>query len=270
MTVNEKIFYRQICEKDKQDLKELHEELFPIRYLDSFYEDAVRSKGLHGRDMFTSIAVLHEESGHEKLIGFVLAQLIATDSCEDSGMFGGKEPQEVLYILTIGLRKEFRRGGHGRRLVDKCVEYACTTPSCGAVYLHVIHYNSSAIQFYEKIGFEFIMELSQFYNIDSVFHSSYLYAIYINGYCAPLRVRYWNNSRRSIARWWAWCCTARPLMQTVCRVLGQFGLQLDCPVCLLSICYFKKMHPKALPVSSETNVESALSIAEEDRILKVL
>lgn len=267
-STSELVFYRPICENDKKELKELHEELFPIRYLDTFYDDAVKSKGLHGRDLFTSIAIVNDENGNEKLVGFILAQLITTNRCEDTGMFEGNEPQDVCYILTIGLRKSYRRGGHGRRLVEKCVEYASNSPTCGAVYLHVIHYNKSAVQFYEKIGFEFIKELSEFYSIDSAFHSSYLYALYVNGYTAPLAVRYWNSFRRSIVRNWTWSCHCRPLLQSVCRCVGIFGLSLDCPASVLSLCYFKKLHQKT--GTSDPSSDSTANSTEEDYILKVL
>ena len=47
--------YREIRPSDYHVIKELHEEFFPVRYLDQFYEDVVEGKGIGGDDLCTIV-----------------------------------------------------------------------------------------------------------------------------------------------------------------------------------------------------------------------
>lgn len=58
-----------------------------------------------------------------------------------------------LEISRIYLKKEFQGAGHGRVLLERCVEEA-ERLSCDAVWLSVWTHNENAIAFYEKMGFE--------------------------------------------------------------------------------------------------------------------
>ena len=140
--VTNAVHFRGIHESDKWAIKAMHEDLFPIRYSDTFYDDVCSGKGLNGRDLFSSIITINID-GKDIIIGFILAQFGATDQAEDTGLFGStNEPKEVLYILTLGLRQSYRREGYGSRLIDKCIEYARRNPLCGAVSnlkYHAIH-----------------------------------------------------------------------------------------------------------------------------------
>ena len=127
--------FRPLRSGDFAELKKLHEELFPVRYLDSFYEVAVRGVGLDGRQLFTVAAVTFDK-GQEVIAGFILAQFLNynRNSTETTGLFDtDSEPLEVCYILTLGLRDIYRRIGLGSRLVQFCVQYAMKNVSCGAV-----------------------------------------------------------------------------------------------------------------------------------------
>ncbi len=62
--------------------------------------------------------------------------------------------------MTLGSIPEFRRMGLASVLVDSAVNYAETSPDCGAVFLHVIHYNTAAIKLYERNRFHFFKELT--------------------------------------------------------------------------------------------------------------
>lgn len=52
----------------------------------------------------------------------------------------------------------------------------CTNCNCETAYLHVIIKNDAAIRFYEKLGFQRLREIADYYTIDDEKHNCYLYA----------------------------------------------------------------------------------------------
>ena len=154
-SVIDRLKLRTIKEDDFFEIKELHEELFPVRYGDAFYQDAVRGLGMGGGELFTLLAI-----DNERIVGFIFAQVIITQRNEDKDLFlSGMESPEICYILTLGVKQEYRRAGLAHILVSKCIDFAKSNKSCGLVFLHVIHYNYAAINFYEKNRFERVREL---------------------------------------------------------------------------------------------------------------
>jgi ribosomal protein S18 acetylase RimI-like enzyme len=115
----------------------------------------------------------------QRIIGFVLAQFVDIDSVDEKYLIGShptgppsththtRTPTnttsnvctELCYILTIGVRPQYAKLGLASKLLEGCVEYGRRSRSCGAIYLHVIHYNMPAINFYEKNQFEFFKEI---------------------------------------------------------------------------------------------------------------
>lgn len=180
----DEIIFRSICEDDFAELKSLHEECFPIKYNDSFFINSCKEIGVNGGQLITIIAV-SKNSG--LIIGFVLAQFFLIDDCDDKDIIHiNPIVKEVLYILTLGLKYEYRRLGLATILINKLLEYGTKNKSCGAVYLHVIDYNKAALKFYEKNKFEFFREINSFYIIDKKYYTALLYIYYINGNGAPL------------------------------------------------------------------------------------
>jgi len=184
------ISFRPVEPRDHDILKSLHNDLFPVKYSDNFFTEAVQGRGIKGGKLFTSIAVLNNNEG-EEVVGFIMCQFIASSSCDDAAdLFdAGSEPGEVLYILTLGLSRSHRRCGLGSALLQMCVEHANVNRFCGAVYLHVIGYNLPAQRFYEKNGFIFVQEIPDFYRIHGRGYCSHMYALYLNDYCPPLWYR---------------------------------------------------------------------------------
>lgn len=182
-----KPYFRPIQESDYQQIKALHEEFFPVRYSDSFFLDVCKGKGLHDGPLFSRIAV---NSYTHEIVGFVLAQILPyPDRCDDSDLFAiGQNPKNVCYILTLGMRPAYRRFGIATLLMENCMDYAKNN-NCGAVYLHVINYNKTALNFYERNDFTQLKTLSGFYRIDGVDHTAYLYIYYLNGFCPPMMKR---------------------------------------------------------------------------------
>jgi len=88
---------------------------------------------------------------------------------------------QMFYIMTLGTSREFRRIGLGSLLVKRVIDLVERTHDCGALYLHVITYNKTAMKFYERLGFMFIKEIKDYYTINSVNFDCYLFARYFHG-----------------------------------------------------------------------------------------
>jgi ribosomal protein S18 acetylase RimI-like enzyme len=87
----------------------------------------------------------------------------------------------MFYIMTLGSSEKFRGRGLGSKLINECINICEQVPSCGVIYLHVITYNSTAIRFYERLGFHRIKEIKDYYTIHNESYNCYLYAKFVNG-----------------------------------------------------------------------------------------
>ena len=167
------VHFREIEENDFLEIKALHRECFPVQYEDSFFHNACKRLGVRNAPLISVIAVECESS---KVIGCILAQFNKVGKIDDKNLFADSyEPaREVLYILTLGLTHEYRRSGLGTRLLQFAMENARNNACCGAIYLHVIHYNEAAIRFYERNDFMFFRSLDEFYSIGESYFMAYL------------------------------------------------------------------------------------------------
>lgn len=188
------IIFRGVERDDVQELKDLHMECFPIQYDDIFFENICNGKGFKNASLYTQVAVELESS---TIVGCILGQFSKSTKCEDNGFFSELKNQakDVFYVLTLGLRNEYRRSGLGTALLLESLNYAKKNNDCGAVYLHVIHYNKAAMKFYEKNGFIFLRELDEFYVIEKIQHSAYVYILYMNGFGPPLLTKIFQKAK---------------------------------------------------------------------------
>lgn len=69
------------------------------------------------------------------------------------------EYPEMFYIMTLGTSTQFRRVGLGSILVNRVVDMIKSKQECGALYLHVITYNTTAIKLYERLGFSRVKKI---------------------------------------------------------------------------------------------------------------
>ncbi|KAH7415000.1 hypothetical protein KP509_14G022800 [Ceratopteris richardii] len=180
-----KIAYRPIRPSDLYVLKELHEALFPVKYETEFF-----LKVVHGVEIISWAAVDTSRPGPlcDEIIGFITTRVVSTADVDASGMLGfefTKSEKDLVYILTLGVIKSYRKLGIATSLIQRVLEYAETIPTCRAVYLHVILYNLSAINFYEKNSFRCLQRLHNFYIINEQTYDAYLYIYYVNGGRAP-------------------------------------------------------------------------------------
>jgi len=159
--------YRVVRTSDAAQLKSLHDELFPIKYNDKFYEDACKNVGINGGELYCIVVmicdsscdivptILSDQSNNgdgitsesatmkdnnsnvnDKMVGFILAQYLPATNCGDNDLFNSilyTLPEEVFYILTIGVISEYRCRSIGSTLLRMANEYALLNPKCGCV-----------------------------------------------------------------------------------------------------------------------------------------
>mmetsp|Transcript_30112 Transcript_30112/g.36795 ORF Transcript_30112/g.36795 Transcript_30112/m.36795 type:complete len:319 (+) Transcript_30112:13-969(+) len=207
-----RVVFRPLKEGDKDTIRSLHEEWFPVRYKDDFYDSLITNKMAgSGEPLFSSVALLvpeddegknesYEEgngntgdgasaidieNGSNRVIGCVVGSFVRSSRApSEIGPLLIKNPHrhsQMFYIMTLGATTEFRKMGLGTALVERCLQLAKRNKRCGVVYLHVITYNNAAIRFYEKLGFVRVTEIKDYYTIEGVNYNCYLYAKYIHG-----------------------------------------------------------------------------------------
>merc|ERR1739848_777354 len=76
--------------------------------------------------------------------------------------------RKCLYILTMGVLEDYRNIGIATCLLNEAKKFGQELPDCKLLYLHTIHYNTAAIQFYLKHSFQCVKRIDDFYilNID--------------------------------------------------------------------------------------------------------
>jgi len=130
-----------------------------------------------------------------RVAGAVCAQLVPVDTCQDQELVaphtkGGHAVTHVLYILTLGADQSYRKRGIATRLLQLCEEYALHASDagilCGAIYLHVVSYNSSAAAFYERCGFRMLRQVRDYYLINERYFDSIVCILVLNGASLPL------------------------------------------------------------------------------------
>ncbi|KAL8006520.1 putative GNAT domain, acyl-CoA N-acyltransferase [Plasmopara halstedii] len=192
------IYFRNLASSDIPQVRALHEDWFPIRYNQTFYDGAAQGLWMEtGGPLFARLAVesqtllklqapFQSSPDHrrdEHIYGAVTASTLPLSKIDDSDLISSDdwEHTHVMYILTLGTQASVRRMGIASALLQECITQACRQPQCGAVYLHVKADNLSARQFYEKNGFQNLRYLQDYYMIDGVRHDAFLYIRYVNG-----------------------------------------------------------------------------------------
>jgi ribosomal protein S18 acetylase RimI-like enzyme len=100
--VNYSIHFRPLRESDRDEIKKLHEELFPVDYTDHFYDTVVKNLGMDDKPLFSCIAVAQrddenddEEHLHQTLFDSnlkhdawkILAEYMGVDEIQGDGLY---------------------------------------------------------------------------------------------------------------------------------------------------------------------------------------
>ncbi|KAL2316533.1 hypothetical protein Fmac_030409 [Flemingia macrophylla] len=130
-----------VRDKNLMQLKKLNLALFPVRYNDKYYDDALASGEFTKLAYFSDICV-----------GAIACRL---EKKEGGGQFR-------VYIMTLGVLAPYRGLGIGTKLLNHVLDL-CSKENFSEVYLHVQTNNEDAINFYKKFGFEITETIQNYY-----------------------------------------------------------------------------------------------------------
>ncbi|XP_010249960.1 PREDICTED: N-alpha-acetyltransferase 50-like [Nelumbo nucifera] len=128
-----------VRDKNLMQLKKLNTALFPVRYNDKYYADALAS------GEFTKLAYYSDIC-----VGSIACRLEK------------KEGGICVYIMTLGVLAPYRGLGIGTKLLNHVLDL-CSKQKIVEVYLHVQTNNEDAINFYKKFGFEITDTIQNYY-----------------------------------------------------------------------------------------------------------
>ncbi|KAF5748213.1 N-alpha-acetyltransferase 50 [Tripterygium wilfordii] len=129
-----------VRDKNVMQLKKLNTVLFPIRYNEKYYVDALASGEFTKLAYFSDICV-----------GAIACRLEKTE--------GGSVR---VYIMTLGVLAPYRGLGIGTRLLNHVLDL-CSKQNISEIYLHVQTNNEDAINFYKKFGFDITDTIPNYY-----------------------------------------------------------------------------------------------------------
>jgi len=186
-------YFRSIIRDDIPAVKELHIELFPVRYSEEFYDNLFQDK------YYTILAFSME---CHTLAGLATARVLDGDP-----KFPGACVDDVEgYIMTLGVASIFRRQGLGSQLLQKIVELMSYTARCDCISLHMKVGNTGALQLYQANDFFITEQLPQHYQINSKTYDALrlLYRTPVRG-CQDR----WTQCFSIMARPWVRCFKAQ-------------------------------------------------------------
>ncbi|XP_039066394.1 N-alpha-acetyltransferase 50-like [Hibiscus syriacus] len=133
-----------VRDKNVMQLKKLNTAIFPVRYNEKYYADALAS------GEFTKLAYYSDIC-------------VGSIACRLEKKEGGAI---CVYIMTLGVLAPYRGLGIGTKLLNHVLEL-CLKQHILEIYLHVQTNNEDAIKFYKKFGFEITETIKNYYtNID--------------------------------------------------------------------------------------------------------
>ncbi|XP_042511403.1 N-alpha-acetyltransferase 50-like [Macadamia integrifolia] len=129
-----------VRDKNLMQLKKLNTALFPVRYNEKYYADALAS------GEFTKLAYYSDIC-----VGAIACRLEKKE--------GGAV---CVYIMTLGVLAPYRGLGIGTKLLNHVID-RCSKQNISEIYLHVQTNNEDAINFYKKFGFEITDTIKNYY-----------------------------------------------------------------------------------------------------------
>ncbi|XP_043284337.1 N-alpha-acetyltransferase 60 [Venturia canescens] len=188
---------RFLCPEDLEEVRELCEDWFPIKYPYVWYEDITSSS------RFYALAAVFGGV----IIGLIVAEIkpYAKLNKEDRGILCSSLAKNSLigYILSLGVRRAYRRNGIASLLLDQLLAHV-TAPersTVKAVFLHVLSRNAPAILFYQRRNFRLHSFLPYYYNIDGQCEDGFTYVLYINEGHPPWGIWDWMHPLFGVWDW---------------------------------------------------------------------
>ncbi|XP_065045538.1 uncharacterized protein LOC135581603 isoform X1 [Musa acuminata AAA Group] len=129
-----------VRDKNVMQLKKFNTALFPVRYNDKYYADALASGDFTRLAYFSDICVGSIACRLEKKEGGAIC----------------------VYIMTLGVLAPYRGLGVGTKLLNHVLDLS-HKQNIWEIYLHVQTNNDDAIAFYKKFGFEITDTIRNYY-----------------------------------------------------------------------------------------------------------
>ena len=139
-------------------IKVLDQYCFPVRYSPDYYNNIgklVKGDATHTWTALNSVAFYQE-----MLVGSVTTRLEAR--LEDDGKTPAADGKLRAYIMTLGVLEPYRRMGIASTLVRRVIDCAASMSDVLEIGLHV-QQGSTALAFYQKLGFEVRYEVKNYY-----------------------------------------------------------------------------------------------------------
>ncbi|KAL4111121.1 hypothetical protein PRIC1_002802 [Phytophthora ramorum] len=140
------VSFRPVGDDNVEQLHEINEELFPVKYGNAFYEYVADAP-----DGYCKLAYSDDDTA----IGAVCCEV-------ETVMISGKRRYR-LCILTLGVMEEHRRSRLGSVLLESVIAQA-RKDGLAYVYLHVQCSNTAAQRFYFAHGFECVKLKRNYYS----------------------------------------------------------------------------------------------------------
>ncbi|KAI3990856.1 hypothetical protein MKX01_006359 [Papaver californicum] len=129
-----------VRDKNLMQLKKMNTALFPVRYNDKYYADALAS------GEFTKLAYYSDIC-----VGSIACRIEKKEAKVDR-----------VYIMTLGVLAPYRGIGIGTKLLNHVIDLS-SKQNVAEVYLHVQTNNDDALNFYKKFGFEVTETIKNYY-----------------------------------------------------------------------------------------------------------
>ncbi|KAG7375876.1 N-alpha-acetyltransferase 50 [Phytophthora pseudosyringae] len=140
------VSFRPVDTENVQQLHDINEKLFPVKYGDAFYE-----------------YVTDAPDGYCKLAYTADRAAIGAVCCEVEKVKTSAKRRYRLCILTLGVLEEYRRSKLGSLLLESVIAQA-RKDKLAYVYLHVQSCNTAAQRFYLAQGFEVVKLMHNYYS----------------------------------------------------------------------------------------------------------
>eukprot|EP00933_Yihiella_yeosuensis_P039413 TRINITY_DN33415_c0_g1_i1.p1 TRINITY_DN33415_c0_g1~~TRINITY_DN33415_c0_g1_i1.p1 ORF type:complete len:325 (+),score=73.35 TRINITY_DN33415_c0_g1_i1:105-1079(+) len=229
-----KVRFRSLRTEDMEEMIALHTEWFPLAYDHWFYEKSVggelsslvatynpsweldasapASTGSSSSSSASPLAKKEEEC----ILGMItlstycqhhledIKHVLGADCeaiCRRHGVDAeeGQASGSIAYILTLGVAEGFRRRGLAKQLLKRSIAHVDQNmPKIQAIYLHVVTYNTAAIQLYEATNFQRLEHFPSFYLLQGSYYDSFLYALYLHGASPPWRLQWQRMWKKGI------------------------------------------------------------------------
>ena len=193
--------YRGLVEADVRSVQKLYEDSFPLRYGQVFYKELGQGK-YEGRELLSLVSTTQEEDSEKEVVVASISSTLNDYTKDKYGQlivrYSPGEKQSCCYVMTLAVTRKFRRSGVATELLRRTIAEAEKRPDCKVIYLHVITYNTGAMEFYKKNGFVRKQRIADFYIIKGKSYDSYIFAKYLNGgKPTPPRVSLWSSLMES-------------------------------------------------------------------------